>query len=426
MKVLVLGSGGREHALIWKIRQNPRVEKIYCLPGNAGIARLAEIIPGTLLDIEAIKEFVQRKKIDLTVVGPEAPLVFGIVDLFRQDELRIFGPDKASARLEGSKAFAKSFMKTYGIPTAEFKSCWTVKEAEKSIHEIGAPLVIKASGLAAGKGVELCMTESEAMDAVDRMMAKKVYGDSGDEVVVEKMLDGEEASIIAFCDGSTLFSLVPSQDHKRVFEGDKGPNTGGMGAYAPAPVVTPSVMKTIEEKVFRPFLNGINEKELDFRGVIYFGLMITKDGPKVLEFNVRLGDPEAQVQLPLLDADLVDCMDAVIDRRLKSWVSEHPRALLNQFAVCVVAASGGYPGAYKKGYPITGLSDDEPMIFHAGTGLSKDGIITTGGRVLGVTAVEHELEQAVTQVYTKISQIYFKNIHYRKDIAFRALERMEK
>ncbi|MBD3271397.1 MAG: phosphoribosylamine--glycine ligase [Elusimicrobia bacterium] len=426
MNILVIGNGGREHALVWKLRQSPRVNTIHCIPGNAGIARIATVHEGSVLNIEGLKEYALQNKIDLTIVGPEAPLVFGIVDVFREAGLKIFGPDKQAAQLEGSKAFAKSFMNTFRIPTAQYKICSTMQQAEKAVRDLGTPLVVKASGLAAGKGVELCYSTTEALESAHAMLEKNKFGESSTEIIIEQLLEGEEASIIALCDGECLFTLVPSQDHKRALDGDKGPNTGGMGAYAPAPVITPPVMKQIEEKIFKNFLLGLHERELDFRGIIYFGLMITAQGPAVLEFNVRFGDPEAQVQLPLLNADLVELIEAVLERRLKQWVAKNPLSLSKKACVCVVAASEGYPGTYKKGLPISGLDEKDLLVFHSGTGRKGNEFITTGGRVLGVTAIGDDLEKTIEEVYTKIPKIYFPNMHFRKDIGFRALDRLKK
>lgn len=421
MKLLVIGSGGREHAIVWKIKNARGVNEIYCIPGNAGISTIAETVQISVQDIESIRRFALDKKIDLTIVGPEAPLVAGIVNSFRKDRLKIFGPDKRGAKLEGSKAYAKSFMKTYNIPTAKYAACTSMADAEKYIKSLGAPLVIKASGLAAGKGVDMCVNETEAFESASRMLEKKIFGESGSEIIIEEMLHGEETSIIALCDGETLFSLAASQDHKRAFDGDKGPNTGGMGAYAPAPVVTPEVMRKIEDDIFTNFLIGIRKEELDYRGIVYFGLMITPQGPKVLEFNVRFGDPEAQVQLPLLQADLVELIHACLDKKLGSFAASHPENILNKSAVCVVAASQGYPGSYQKGKIISGLESPDPLIFHAGTARHNGQCITSGGRVLGITAVADNLQAAVQQAYNKMSPINFEGMWFRKDIGRKAL-----
>ncbi|MFH1379723.1 MAG: phosphoribosylamine--glycine ligase [bacterium] len=425
MKILVIGSGGREHAIVWKLKKSKLVSNIYCLPGNAGISQIAQTVQGSVDDIESIKKFAVKNQIDLTIVGPEAPLAQGIVNIFRAEGLQIFGPDKRAAQLEGSKAYAKSFMKTYNIPTAKYAACTTMADAEKYIRSIGAPLVIKASGLAAGKGVDICLSEAEAFLSASTMLEDKKFGESGSEIIIEELLEGEEASIIAFCDGETLFSLAASQDHKRVFNGDQGPNTGGMGAYAPAPVVTGQVMEHIKQDVFKKFLYGIRKEELDFRGIIYFGLMITSKGPRVLEFNVRFGDPEAQVQLPLLDADLVQLIQAVLDKKLALFVAANPHALSSRSAVCVVAASGGYPGSYHKGKKISGLESNDPLIFHAGTSFDHNNYVTSGGRVLGVTAVAQDLQTAIQESYAKMSQIRFEGMHFRTDIGYRALEKIK-
>lgn len=422
MKVLVIGSGGREHVLVWKLVQSKKVTRVYCMPGNAGIGRVAENVSGKIDDFESIKQFVKKEKIEYTIVGPEAPLVEGIVDSFRKDGLAIFGPDAKASRLEGDKAFAKSFMKKYRIPTAQYQVCRSLPDAERIIREMGAPVVVKASGLAAGKGVIICQTAEEARHAAKQMLEDKKFGSAGDEIVIEEMLAGEEVSIIAFCDGKALFNLLPSQDHKRVFDNDEGPNTGGMGAYAPAPVVTREVMKKIEEEIFNRFLDGVNKEGFDFRGVIYFGLMITSQGPKVLEFNVRFGDPETQVILPLLDADLLEIIEAANNKRLAQWKEEHRECVSNRSAVCIVLASGGYPGSYAQGKKICGLEEQDPLVFHAGTVMKDGSFVTSGGRVLGITAVSSNLKEAIDEAYKKVLKIYFDGMHYRKDIGHKALK----
>ncbi|MFA4844506.1 MAG: phosphoribosylamine--glycine ligase [Candidatus Margulisiibacteriota bacterium] len=429
MKILVVGSGGREHALVWKIAQSPLAEKIYCAPGNAGTAELAENVPLQSDDIKGLLKFCREKKIDLTVVGPEVPLVAGIVDLFTKEGLRIFGPCQAAARIEGSKVFSKEFMIKYGIPTAQAGIFSKLPEALAYIEQMGAPLVVKADGLAAGKGVMVCQKKTEATLAVKLIMEKKEFGSAGDRVIIEECLVGEEASIIALTDGDSIIPLASSQDHKRINDGDKGPNTGGMGAYSPAPVVTEHLMSEIDVNVLKPFVNGMKQEGIVYQGVIYAGVMVTKKGPMVLEFNARLGDPETQPIMMRLKSDLVPIMEAIIDRKLDDRLIEWDE----RAAVCVVLAAGGYPGKYEKGLPIKGLDKidqlDHVMVFHAGTGLgTRDqgpgtrAIVTNGGRVLGVTALGGSIKFAIDKAYQAVDLIKFKGMHYRKDIGKKALK----
>lgn len=422
MKILLIGGGGREHALAWKLAQSPRVEKIYCAPGNPGIAAVAECVNIDVSDNEALGEFALTNKIGLTVVGPELPLTNGLVDHFATLNLKVFGPSKKAAQLEGSKAFAKEIMHKYNIPTAASAAFTDADKAIAYIKEQGAPIVVKADGLAAGKGVVVAMTVEEAVDAVDMMMRDKAFGSAGNLVVIEEYLDGEEASLLAFTDGFTVAPMVAAQDHKRIFDNDQGPNTGGMGTYAPAPVVTQAVREQVTREVLQPAVDGMRQEGIIYKGCLYAGLMITAQGPKVIEFNARFGDPETQVVLPLLDSDLVDIMEACADGQLADTTIEWK----HEAAVCVVLAAGGYPGAYHKGDEITGIPEAEAqgaMVFHAGTGTKDGNIVTTGGRVLGVTAVADCLRAAVDKVYQAVPEIKFEGMQYRKDIAHRAFNR---
>ena len=426
MKVLVVGSGGREHALVWKISQSTRVKKIYCAPGNAGIKRMAECVDLAVTDIDALLEFAKQEKIDLTIVGPESSLAAGIVDRFEEEGLRIFGPRKNAAYLEGSKVFAKEFMEKYTIPTASFKVFADLKKARKYIDQIGAPLVVKADGLAAGKGVIVASTIKEAKDAVDLIMKDKAFGDAGNKVIVEACLQGEEASFIAFTDGKTVLPLPTSQDHKAIYDGDKGPNTGGMGAYSPAPVVTEAIADFVMNKVMLPTIQGMAAEGRPFKGMLYAGLMIAGDKVNVLEFNCRFGDPEAQPLLMRLKSDVVDIFEAVIDGCLDAIeIKIDPRP-----TVCVVMSSGGYPGSYKTGMVIKGLAKaaKEPgvQVFHAGTAIKNERTVTAGGRVLGVTAVGKTLEKAIEQAYKAVDCIQWTGCYCRRDIGAKALRRPEK
>ncbi len=420
MNVLLVGAGGREAAIAWKLRNSPSVDKIYCTPGNPGMKDV-ESVPIT--DLEELATFAQEKGIDLTMVGPEAPLCKGIVDIFRARGLRICGPDKQAAQLEGSKSFAKDFMKRHGIPTAEAATFTELQPALDYLKTHPAPIVIKADGLAAGKGVVVAENDAEAEAAV-RACFDGAFGAAGSSVLIEECLFGEEASIIALCDGKTIVPLASSQDHKRAYDGDTGPNTGGMGAYSPAPVVTEKLWKTIKQQVLNPFLKGVQQDKLDFRGIIYAGLMVTPNGPKVLEFNVRFGDPETEAILPRLESDLGEALSAVADGRLAEvqlkW-SPNP-------AVCIVLASKGYPGSYEKGKAISGIANAEKLgatVFHAGTKLASDGtLLTNGGRVLAVTALGDDISAAVLHAYLAVHEISWDGMEYRKDIAHRALERL--
>lgn len=422
MNVLVVGGGGREHAFVWKISQSPRVNKIFCAPGNAGIAQLAECLPIDPTDIQALLSAVEEKKVDLTVVGPEAPLVAGLADVLEANGHRVFGPRKSAAILEGSKVFAKNFMSRHGIPTAAFEVFESAAKAEEYITANIDRCVVKADGLAAGKGVIVAASKQEALAAVREIMVDKAYGSAGDQILVEELLEGEEVSVLAFSDGHTIVPMVSSQDHKRVFDGDRGPNTGGMGAYSPAPVYTGEIHEIVTREILQPVISGMLAEGVRYKGVLYAGLMLTPEGPKVLEFNVRFGDPETQPVLFRLETDLVEIMDAVIDQRL----SDIEISWSEQSSVCVVLASGGYPGYYKKGKIIHGLEslpENNIYVFHAGTAIEDEKIITSGGRVLGVTARGNDLEQALARAYGCIKGIDFEDMYYRRDIGHRALNR---
>lgn len=421
MKVLVVGGGGREHALVWKIAQSPRVEAVFCAPGNAGIARYAQCIPILAEDIQGLLGFARQERIDLTVVGPEAPLVAGLVSAFEEAGLRVFGPRKNAAEIEGSKALAKEIMEKYGIPTARYATFTDAAAARDYIRQHGAPCVVKADGLAAGKGVTVAMTAGEALAAVETIMEDRAFGAAGERVVIEEYLEGEEVSVLAFTDGETVVPMASAQDHKRVFDGDQGPNTGGMGAYSPAPLYTDQLHEQVIREILVPTIRGMATEGRHYRGVLYAGLMVTKDGPKVLEYNARFGDPETQPILMRLDTDLVDIIESILAGRLAG----QPVRWKDEAAVCVVLASGGYPGDYQKGKVITGL-DQVPggvEVFHAGTALKDGQVVTTGGRVLGVTALGTTIREAINNAYEAIKPIHFEGMHYRTDIGRKALER---
>jgi len=423
MKVLVIGGGGREHAIVWKLAQSRHVDKIYCAPGNAGIAETAECIDISVNDFDELINLVRYEWIDLTIVGPEEPLSRGIADAFARDGRKIVGPVKAAAQLEASKVFSKEFMRRHRIPSADYKVFTSYLHAEDYVRMKGAPIVIKADGLAAGKGVIVADTTDEAIAALKRIMKDREFGDAGNRVIVEECLKGEEASFMVFTDGSTIVPMVSSQDHKRVFDDDKGPNTGGMGAYSPAPVITPELEALVMEKVMQPTIDGLREEGIKYKGVLYAGLMIKDGKPSVLEFNCRLGDPETQPVLARLNTDLVDIALAICDERLSDVKVEWKK----DASVCVVLASGGYPGKYEKGKVISGLEKangvDNVFVFHAGTEFNNGQIATSGGRVLGVTATGRNIKNAQEQAYKAVRQIQFDGMHYRKDIANRALEK---
>jgi phosphoribosylamine--glycine ligase len=421
MRILVIGGGGREHALVWKLKQSPRVDRLFAAPGNAGIAELAECIDISASEVRRLAEFAASHEIDLTVVGPELPLTLGIVDEFEGRGLRIFGCTQKAAMLEGSKVFAKRLMRKYRIPTGFFQTFFNAEDARRYVQEVGAPIVVKADGLAAGKGALVCATVPEALDAVKRIMEDRAFGDAGEKVVVEEYLSGEEASFIAFTDGETVLPLASSQDHKPALDNDRGPNTGGMGAYSPAPVVTAEVHRKIMDQVMIPTVRAMAEEGCPFRGVLYAGLMVKDGEPRVLEFNVRLGDPEAQPLLLRLDSDLVPILEAAVDRRLH----EVEIAWRPEPAVCVVMAAAGYPGAHDRGKPIAGLRAaarlKDVVVFHAGTALAGGKVVTNGGRVLAVTALGADVAEAIARAYRAVEKIHWEGMHYRTDIGRKAL-----
>jgi phosphoribosylamine--glycine ligase len=421
VKIFILGSGGREHALVWKLSQSPLVEKIYCAPGNPGIAQIASCVDISVFDMAALRRFVKEAHIDLTVVGPEAPLVAGIVDAFAADGLRILGPSQQAAMLEGSKVFAKELMRKYSIPTAEAKIFSNAHDARAYIERAPAPFVIKADGLAAGKGVIVARTREAALEAVHRLMQAREFGEAGNRVVIEEFMEGQEVSVLCFTDGKNVCALPAAQDHKTVFDHDEGPNTGGMGAYAPAPFMTAELMARVESEILRPAIAAMAQEKRPYRGVLYAGLMITPDGPKVVEFNCRFGDPETQAILPLMESDLAEAMWRVATGDLGKYALKISR----RWAVSVVLASGGYPGNFEKGKSINGLDgirDDEVIVFHAGTVLDQDGnCLTNGGRVLAVTGVGDTFLKAHEKAYCAVGKIQFDGMHYRRDIGMKAM-----
>lgn len=421
MNILLIGSGGREHALAWKLGQSPHTSRLYCAPGNPGMKNAVPVLADTPTDLA---DFAALNHIDLTMVGPEALLCEGIVDVFTDRGLRIVGPDKYAAQLEGSKSFAKDFMRRHGLPTAAAEVFTSEKQALAYLRRHGAPIVVKADGLAAGKGVIVASTSSEAEQAIKDCFAG-AFGEAGSKVLLEECLSGEEASILALCNGKTILPLASSQDHKRALDGDRGPNTGGMGAYSPAPVVDKQLWRCIDQQILQPFLRGVQQDLLHFRGIIYAGIMVTASGPKLLEFNVRFGDPETQAVLARLNSDLVEVLMATADARLSeitlSW-SEQP-------AVCVVMTSQGYPGKYRHGFPISGIEAAEQtgaIVFQAGTRMQDGRLVTAGGRVLGVTALGQNMQAAVANAYRGVEKISFEGATYRHDIAHRALDRQRR
>ncbi|CAB3389490.1 phosphoribosylamine--glycine ligase [Kyrpidia spormannii] len=431
MKILVVGGGGREHALVWKLAQSPRRPEILCAPGNPGTAEWGRNVPVGAEDVEGLLALAERERVDLTVVGPEAPLLAGLADRFREAGLRIFGPSRAAAEIEGSKGYAKALMTRVGIPTARYAAFDSYEEALRYLRSHGAPVVVKADGLAAGKGVVVARTVEEAEAALRSMMVDGVFGESGRRVVLEEMLEGREATVMAFVSGETVVPMVPAQDHKPVFDGNRGPNTGGMGTYSPVPWIDEDTMTRVESKILRPVARALVEDGRPFYGVLYAGLMLTAEGPKVIEFNARFGDPEAQVVLPRLETDLLDVLEAVLDGTLdRIEVRWSPQA-----AVCVILTAAGYPGSYRKGDSITGLDEDgslqrgdqnEALIFHAGTARADDGsLVTAGGRVLGVTGLGDSLAQAREAAYRAVGCLRFSGMHYRRDIAAQASEATE-
>ncbi len=419
MKVLVVGGGGREHALVWKIAESSLVDKIYCAPGNGGISAIAECIPIKAVDIDGIVKFSVDNKIDMVVVAPEGPLAAGMVDALENAGIKAFGPKKNAAVIEGSKAFSKELMKKYGIPTAKYEVFDNSEHAVEYLRHQDYPVVVKADGLALGKGVIIAYGFDQAQEAVNSIMSDRVFGEAGRKIIIEEFLEGDEVSILAFTDGKTIKPMVSSQDHKRAFDGDKGLNTGGMGAFSPSKLYTPGLEEFCMEKVFKPTVDAMNSEKRTFKGVIYFGLIITKDGVKVIEYNSRFGDPEAQVILPRLENDIVEIFNAVIDEKLDAidikWKDDA--------CVCVVMASGGYPQQYETGYEIAGLDktdyDADVVVFHAGTKRVNGMYYTNGGRVLGVTALGETMDAAVKRVYEEVEKINFKDMHFRKDIGIK-------
>lgn len=420
MKVLVVGSGGREHALCWKIAQRPGTE-VYVAPGNIGMVDVATLVNIKVDDIAGLVDFAKAEGIDLTVVGPELPLTLGIVDAFQEAGLACFGPNKAAAKLEGSKAFSKELMKKYGIPTAAFDTFTDVDKAKAFVDEIGVPCVVKADGLAAGKGVIICMTREEADKAIEDMLTDHAFGDASATIVIEEYMVGPEVSVLAFADGKTVLPMVSAQDHKRIFDGDKGPNTGGMGAYSPAPVYTEALSAEVNKTIIEPTIAAMAAEGTPFTGILYTGLMLTEKGPRVLEYNVRFGDPETQPIMVRMKSDIVELFQACVDGKLDEATLEwHDEA-----AVCVIMASGGYPASSEKGVPIRGLDDiaaEEAIVFHSGTA-EKDGeIVTNGGRVLGVTAKDATIKGAIDKAYAAVEKINFDHMQFRRDIGARALQ----
>jgi len=424
MNVLVIGGGGREHTIAWKLTQSPKVKKIYCAPGNGGTAQFAQNVPIDVHDFAGLAQFAKDEGIDLTIVGPEDPLFAGIVDFFEQRNLPIYGPHADAARMEGSKCFAKKMMSRYNIPTARYESFIDYESALAYVREQGAPIVIKADGLAAGKGVVVAESLEEAEEALFHMMKAGSFGEAGARVVIEECMRGEELTLLSFVDGETVKPMIASQDHKQVFDGDKGPNTGGMGTYAPVPQVSAALMEQIVETIVKPIAKGMVQEGFPFKGVLYTGLMLTAEGPKVVEFNVRFGDPETQVVLPLLETDLVDIVLATISGELASLDIQWKQGS----AVCVVMAAPGYPGDYPKGAVIEGLGDvkaeDNVVVFHAGTKQKDSAVLTNGGRVLGITGIGDGLIEARDAAYAGVKKLQFEGAHYRTDIAAKALRRV--
>lgn len=425
MKVLVIGSGGREHALVWKLAQSPRVSRIFCAPGNDGIGKIAELVPLAVDDLDGLLAWAKQEGVDLTVVGPEIPLTLGIVDRFREAGLRIFGPTKMAAQLEGSKAFAKDLMRKYGIPTAEYRVFANAEEAKAYIYELGAPVVVKADGLAAGKGVVVAHDIATAIEAVEQMMETREFGDAGGRIVIEEFLQGVELSLLTLVDGKTALPMAPAHDHKAAYDGDQGPNTGGMGAFSPSHVADRTLIERIQREVLDPTVAAMAQEGASFEGILFAGLMLTATGPKVLEFNARFGDPETQVVLPRLENDLVEVIEAVIEGKL---VEQH-LTWKEESAVTVILAAGGYPMAYEKGNLIEGLhaltgqvNGADAIVFHAGTRCVGGQWLTNGGRVLAVTALGSDFAEAQQKAYRVVEQIRFSGQHFRTDIGKKAIQ----
>ncbi len=425
MKVIIVGNGGREHILLWKLKRDEPSIDCFMTIGNGGTEGLARSVPIAPTDVDGITDFAVREGVDLVVVGPEAPLELGLTDRLHRERIPVFGPSKAAARIETSKSFAKSLMKKYGIPTADFETFTSREEAAACIRDLARPLVVKASGLAAGKGAIVCDDTDQALEALDKIMVERSFGEAGDEVVIEERLEGEELSFFVLTDGETVLPLSPSQDHKRVYDGDEGPNTGGMGAYAPVSIATPELRDRVLREIIEPTIEAMNREGCPYRGVLYAGLMITGSGPQVIEFNARFGDPEAQVNLPLISSSLLEIMLRIASGDLQGTRME----FREEHAVCVVMASGGYPESYEKGKTVeipAGIESDRVMVFHAGTKREDGRLVTSGGRVLGVTALGHGIEEARDRSYEAVERIRFEGCHFRRDIAYRELERISK
>lgn len=419
MKILVIGSGGREHAIIWKLKQSPKVDAIYCAPGNGGISEIAQCVPIPAMDIDKMVEFAKNEAMDLVVVAPDDPLAAGMVDAMEEAGIRVFGPRKNAAIIEASKVFSKELMKKYHIPSAAYESFDNPALAKEYVKTAPYPLVVKADGLALGKGVLICKNVDEAVDAITSIMEEGKFGTAGQRVVIEEFMTGPEVSVLAFTDSKTIVPMVGSQDHKRVYDNDEGLNTGGMGTFSPSRVYTEEIQKECMERIFIPTMEAMNKEGRPFKGILFFGLMLTADGPKVLEYNARFGDPETQVVLPRLENDLLEIFEAIIDEKLDTiditW--------RDNAAVCVIMASGGYPEHYEKGYEINGLQEaakqEDIVIFHAGTRKDGKNVYTNGGRVLGVTAIAQNIEKAREKAYAAVSMIHFKDAHYRRDIGIK-------
>lgn len=422
MKVLIIGSGGREHALAWKLASSPRVTALFCAPGNPGIAQLADLVPIGVMEFEKLEKFVRQNAIELVVIGPEDPLAAGLADRLIELGVKVFGPNKLAAQLEGDKWFAKELMRHQAVPTSEARAFIHADDADEFVRTRAEPCVIKATGLAKGKGVTICYRTEDALEAIDRIMRKRAFGEAGERIVIEEMLTGPECSILAFVDRKNIYLMETAQDHKPVEDGDTGPMTGGMGAYTPTPAVPESMLSTIERDILVPVLDGLNREGIDYKGVLYAGLMLTTNGPKVLEFNCRFGDPETQPLMMRLQSDLLEVMLAVAEGRLDQIeLKWDPRP-----ALCVVASSKGYPGSYPTGLPITGLDDADAMqdvkVFHSGTAKKDGQIVTDGGRVLAVTALGNTIADAQKRAYQAMGKIHFEGMHFRKDIGWRAMK----
>ncbi len=422
MKVMVIGNGGREHAIAWKLALSPLVSKIYCCPGNGGTAQIAENVVLSPLNIDTMADFAQKNRIDLTVVGPETYLAEGVVGEFRKRGLKIYGPSPQAARLEASKSYAKEFMKRYNIPTAGFEIFSHPVSAKQYLEKVGTPVVVKANGLAAGKGVTVAMDMHSANQAIDEMMTQKVFGEAGNSIVIEEFLEGEEVSLLAFCDGKTAVPMLPVQDHKRIGDGDSGPNTGGMGTYTPTTVFTPQISARVQNEILNPTIQAMADEGFPFIGTLFLGLMITQNGPKLIEYNVRFGDPETQAVLPLLESDLAGIFWSAVDGKLDSSLI---RWKTGTTSVCVVAASAGYPGKYQDGKKIIGIEKvKDSLVFQAGTRLTADGdVLTAGGRVLNLVHQGDNIKEAIEGAYLDITRIHFEGMYYRKDIGHREMER---